>query len=488
MENAADSPVSTTTMSDDTTDDTAPIRVLHVDDEADFADLTGTFLERESDRLEVDAVTSPDEAETRLDDVDCVVSDHDMPGRDGIEFLRSVRESHPDLPFILFTGKGSEEVASRAISEGVTDYLRKGPDPGRYAVLANRIENAVEAVRSKHAAAERQRRFETLIDNLPGIVYQCRNEPGWPIESIEGECEAITGYPKAALERNEVTFGDDIVHPDDREAVWESAQAALDDREPFEHTFRIRTVDGETKWIWERGRGVYDEHGELERLEGFHTDISARKRRQRELERQNDHFDELASAISHDLRTPIATVRGRLQLALETGDQEHVETALNALDRVDELREDVVDVLRSREIVGEIEPVAITLVVEEIWESVECSPEASLAVGDLGRIEADIDALRRLLQNVLANAVEHGPDDVSIRVGPLENGFFVADDGPGIPPARREQVFDDGFTTKDDGIGMGMASVEQIVEEHGWDVAVTDAETLGGARIEIRER
>jgi len=103
------------------------IRLLHVDDEADFAETAGAFLEREDGRITVETAEDADVALSRLAEtaVDCVVSDFDMPGRNGIEFLRVVRAEYPDLPFILFTGKGSEEVASEAISAGVTDYLQK---------------------------------------------------------------------------------------------------------------------------------------------------------------------------------------------------------------------------------------------------------------------------------------------------------------------------------------------------------------------------
>ena len=90
------------------------VRILHVDDEPSFADMAATFIQREHERFSVETATS---AEDGLDQLaskqfDCVVSDYDMPGQNGIEFLKAVREIDPDLPFILFTGKGSEEVAS----------------------------------------------------------------------------------------------------------------------------------------------------------------------------------------------------------------------------------------------------------------------------------------------------------------------------------------------------------------------------------------
>ena len=103
------------------------IQVLHVDDEPNFADLTATFLERESDRFAVETTPSPDEGLTIVTDCppDCVVSDYNMPRMDGIEFLETVRDTHAELPFILFTGKGSEDVASDALRADATDYIQK---------------------------------------------------------------------------------------------------------------------------------------------------------------------------------------------------------------------------------------------------------------------------------------------------------------------------------------------------------------------------
>jgi PAS domain S-box-containing protein len=144
------------------TNSTDSIRVLHVDDERDFAELTATFLAREIDRIDVVTAASADEALAVLadEDVDCVVSDYDMPGRNGIELLERVRRTRPNLPFVLFTSKGSEEVASRAISAGVTDYLQKGQGREQYTILANRIENAV----SRHASDRELRRWKQAID------------------------------------------------------------------------------------------------------------------------------------------------------------------------------------------------------------------------------------------------------------------------------------------------------------------------------------
>ena len=391
-----------------------PIRVLHVDDEPGLADLARTFLEESDDRITVRTAADAAEGMAALSDsrVDCVVSDYDMPGRNGIEFLERVREAHPELPFILYTGKGSEEVAGEAISKGVTDYLQKSTGTEQYSILANRIANAVEKRRAQRETRTVRRRFEavlentttpmfmkddrdeylfvnrayrelfgledadvvgrtdaellpddvaeelragdaavidrgesveveeriptddgervflttkmpihdvgtrsdpddpvavfgvgtditdrkrqsrrleTLISNLPGIVYRARNDHGWPMEVVRGDCERLTGYPAAALQRGDVVWGEDVLHPDERDRMWESVQDALAADDPFEVTYRIRTADGETRWLWERGRAVDTPDGEV--LEGFIIDITERTERERELTRIKRQYE-----------------------------------------------------------------------------------------------------------------------------------------------------------------------------------------------------
>ncbi|MFB6269015.1 MAG: response regulator, partial [Halobacterium sp.] len=147
---------------------TDTIRVLHVDDEPDFAAMAGEFLEREDDRIEVVTATTASEGREVLasQDVDCVVSDFDMPRQNGIEFLEDVREDYPDLPFILFTGKGSEEVASEAFSAGAKDYLQKEGGTDQYTILANRVANYVDTARAK---AHRKRQLDAIEAAEEGI-------------------------------------------------------------------------------------------------------------------------------------------------------------------------------------------------------------------------------------------------------------------------------------------------------------------------------
>ena len=146
----------------------ANIRVLHVDDEPDFAELTADFLKREDDRFTVETAMSASEGLEHLsqEDFDCIISDYDMPDQNGIEFLKSVRKDAHDLPFVLFTGKGSEEIASEAISAGVTDYLQKESGTDQYTVLANRLRNAIQRYRIEQDRKRQRKAIETAQEGI----------------------------------------------------------------------------------------------------------------------------------------------------------------------------------------------------------------------------------------------------------------------------------------------------------------------------------
>lgn len=155
--------------------DGEPIQVLLVDDDEDFVALASTLLEAESDRIETTTETQPQVAleTTDFEAIDCVVSDYRMPEMDGIAFLETVRANHPQLPFILFTGKGDEEVAKRAIAADVSDYIVKDGSAEQYAISANRIENLVAQYRTRQQA-RRQRRLATLSQEA---LTTALNEP-----------------------------------------------------------------------------------------------------------------------------------------------------------------------------------------------------------------------------------------------------------------------------------------------------------------------
>lgn len=144
------------------------IQILHVDDDPQFADLAATYLQREDERFAVTTASDATEGFDRLReaDFDCIVSDFDMPGQNGLEFLDAVRTEFPTIPFVLFTGKGSEEIASRAISAGVTDYIQKRSGTDQYTILANRIGNAVDQVQAIREIDQSYRAMDTAAEGL----------------------------------------------------------------------------------------------------------------------------------------------------------------------------------------------------------------------------------------------------------------------------------------------------------------------------------
>lgn len=176
------------------------IHVLHVYDDPGFGELVEDFLEKEDDRITVSTATSAAEAVDRIraDPPDCIVSDYEMPGRNGLEFLNDVRDIDDRLPFILYTGKGSEAIASDAMAAGVTDYLQKqGGGASQYAVLANRISNAVEQYRSRVKIERSQQRLSLLIDQSPLGVLEY--DSSFEIIRVNQRGQKILGYDEAEL-------------------------------------------------------------------------------------------------------------------------------------------------------------------------------------------------------------------------------------------------------------------------------------------------
>ena len=148
------------------------------------------------------------------------------------------------------------------------------------------------------------------------------------------------------------------------------------------------------------------------------------------------------------------------------------------------LIDDLLELARAGEQVDELRPVSLRRVVRSAWSSVETNG-AELRADVDGRVLADESRLTQLLENLFRNAVEHGGRDVTVTVGALPDGFFVADDGPGVPEADREEIVDAGYSTNDAGTGFGLSIAQEIVDAHGWRVDVTESES-GGARFEFR--
>ncbi|ELZ94889.1 HTR-like protein [Haloferax mucosum ATCC BAA-1512] len=265
-----------------------PIRALHVDDDPDSTDLTATFLERENERLDVVSETSAEDGLRRLaeTDIDCVVSDYDMPGRTGIDFLNAVREEYPDLPFILFTGKGSEEVAADAISAGATDYIQKETSTSQFTVLANRITNTVEQYRARRQSERANRRRRQTLTRITDGFVEMNAE--FTVTDVNEQTVALTGLAREELIGK--NYRDDIVAGQPNTAFAEYKRVL--------ETGEMRTIEARSdinpnRWVEERIFPTEDGDG----LYIYFQDITERKRRERELEAQTRRLQGVLDSV-----------------------------------------------------------------------------------------------------------------------------------------------------------------------------------------------
>jgi PAS domain S-box-containing protein len=222
------------------------VSVLHVDDEPSFAGLVQTVLEREDEGFDVETAHRAEEGLNRVaeDGIDCIVSDYEMPDENGIEFLEAVRSRRPDLPFILYTGRGSEEVASEAISAGATDYIQKESGTDHYALLANRIRNAAEQYHARTTAERTDRRYHNLVDTAPIPILLFDTE-GKSVYANDAAVRFLEADSHEAVEGEAFTR---FLHPDDRERARERFQTLMSEgTHAPEIEYRVQTVGGEVK-------------------------------------------------------------------------------------------------------------------------------------------------------------------------------------------------------------------------------------------------
>jgi PAS domain S-box-containing protein len=246
-----------------------------------------------------------------------------------------------------------------------------------------------------------------------------------------------------------------------------------------------------------------------------------------QLEHQNERLDRFAGIVSHDLRNPLNVAQGHLRNVSDdlgvgdavTVDAGTIEAIEASHDRMQDIIDDALTLARQGKAITATERVTLSTVAEEAWVNVDTA-EGTLALAEDRKIDADRDRLLTLFENLFRNSVEHGQDDVTVRVGTFDGierpdasgadarpsrsdgggqsdelrprnersaagGFYVEDDGPGIPEDERDEVLEHGYTTSADGTGFGLTIVSDVANAHGWRLDVTDGET-GGARFEIR--
>ena len=439
----------------------------------------------------------PDRDITALSDVDIFPEDVVEEVRAGDERVFAAGEPVefeeelplPGGPETVLTRKrpvyddDGEPYAVCAVVTDITDYKRRERELRRYEAMVN-------AMRDATCIYDADGRFETVNDYL--------------VDFYDTPREALIGRQSRLVEHVRESEPDCDPYEElvagDREQCRGEYEGAIrgEGRDVIDYRLTRLTVDGE-----------------FEGVVGVGRDVSDRRERERRLERQNERLEAFTTTVSHDLRSPLTVARARIDLVREECDTEHADDVAESLDRMATIIEDLLDLARDGEVGLDPEPVSLASAVRTAWDSLEAGG-ATLRVDTDRTIQADRDKFQRLVENLLRNAVEHGstsppstssqedavehgstspasqarrgPEEtetgVTVTVGDSDGGFYVADDGPGVPPEERHRAFEPGYSTNPDGTGFGLQVVQRVAEVHGWTVELVESAD-GGARFEV---
>ncbi|MGE0707250.1 MAG: response regulator [Planctomycetota bacterium] len=370
---------------------------------------------------------------------------------------------------------------------------------GRVAVQVSGAEAAEEALA---ALRDSQRVLATLLGNLPGMVYRCRNDADWTLVFASDGCRELTGYPAETLIRKDVDFAS-LIHPDDVQAVWAGVQAGVAERRPYRLEYRIRDHAGAEKWVWEQGRGIEDSEGRLLCLEGFIADITPlREAEERALRAERLHAVGLvAGGVAHDFNNLLTGILGWSELLRGRAPShpwlEQPLEELTALCRQGgALARQLLafgsgQVLERRvfELGRWLEALAPTLrgvLGAEVALTLEVAP------GDPAWVELDPGQAEQLLLSLALNArdaMRPGGGELLLSLrgarppGSVE--LLVADTGRGMDEAARAGAREPFFTTKPKGAGFGLALAADVVERVGGELELTPRPG-GGTQVRLR--
>ncbi|NLV07981.1 response regulator [Haloarcula rubripromontorii] len=354
------------------------------------------------------------------------------------------------------------------------------------AELGHSISHAMHSLKIRDELRTERTFIDQALDSLADIFYVLDSEGN--IQRCNEHFATLAGYTDAQITNLDVAS---LFPEDEQDAVAEAIDEALTTgHSTIEAEFL--TAEGNRAPHEFTADRLTDSDGTLLGLVGTGRNIAERTRRERELQDQKEQLEQFAATVSHDLRNPLNVIQGRLELVQAEQPSDHLDVIETATDRMERIVEDLLWLAREQQEIGSLEPVAIDTVAEAAWELVSDPADEAELYCDYGAdtqplIKADTDQLRHLLENLFRNTIDHAGLDVTVVVGEIfgdANGFYIEDDGPGIPEEDRETVFEAGYSTSESGTGLGLNIVKRVVDAHGWDIRATES-SIGGTRFEI---
>ena len=271
-----------------------PLQLLIVEDEAAHVEAIRRAFDQASFKTDIQAVGTLREYRERIaaQPPDLALVDLNFPDGRATEVLTHPAADAP-FPILVMTAFGSHQTVVEVMKAGALDYVVKSPEA--FAAMPQTVTRALREwqllqnqKRGETALRAREHSYATLVKNISGAVYRCRNDADWTVDFISDGCLAITGYQPDEIVGSRVTSLGALMHPDDAAAVWEKCQANLAAHRACNNEYRLTHRNGEVRWVWDQAQGIYAESGELLSIEGLLTDITARKRTEEALAAATD--------------------------------------------------------------------------------------------------------------------------------------------------------------------------------------------------------
>jgi PAS domain S-box-containing protein len=461
------------------------ISVLFIDDEPSLLDVMKLFFEREGE-FAVETAGGAAEAleKLRAAPYDAVVADFQMPGMDGLGLLRAIRASGSTVPFILFTGKGSEEIAGDALNSGADGYLRKGGDPrSQFAGLRERIVQAVGLGRRKaeETLKEREETCRALMESAPDMIII--TDPDGTIRYANTPAAKMFGLSPAGIVGK---TQDDLFSPltvqRHKDGITEIERTGAPHR--FEEF--LSTPAGDF-WISVSSVPLRDSRGTLTGIMGIARDITGYKQMQDALELVNRKLTILSSATRHDINNKLTVLTGYLQLMMADVKDEKLRSYFRIQENAIEAIVNILKFTKEYEKLGVQAPQwqDVSKAVRRAVAEMEIAPVTLTDTTEGLEVYAD-PMLERVFYNLTDNAIRHGETITVIRIRYEERGadclLIFEDNGVGVPRNDKQYLFNRGWGKN---TGLGLFLSREILAMTGLEIHETGEEGKG-ARFEIR--